>query len=1058
MELNNYKVSKLLKGVPKEYSPAKIEQKILDFWEERHIFEKSTELREEAKPFVFLEGPPFANGIPHPGHLFTRIIKDVVLRYQTMKGYKVLRKAGWDTHGLPVEIEVEKELGLKNKKEVEQYGIAKFNDRCKQSVFRYIDEWVWLTRRIGFWIDLENPYITYENEYIESVWWSLKQAWEKGLLYRGYKVIPYCPRCETGLSTHEVAQGYKLVEDPSIYVKFRARDEPGVHFLAWTTTPWTLLSNVALAVNPNETYLKIEFKGEEIILAKKCVDRVFNPGSYRIICSYQTKELEGREYEPLYSFVKPKHRCWFIISADWVTTEEGTGIVHVAPAFGEEDYEAGKQYGLPLIQLVKRNGKISEEVEPWKGKFVKDADPLIIKDLKRRGLIAKEELYKHEYPFCWRCDSPLLYYACESWFIRISKLKEELLRSNSLVRWYPGYIKEGRFGEFIREPKDWALSRDRYWGTPLPIWTCSNCKREICVGSIKELREFSINFPEKLDLHKPSIDQLEIRCPRCNHPMLREPQVIDTWYDSGCAPFAQFHYPFENKRVFNQNFPADFITEAIDQTRGWFYSLLAISTFLFNKSSYKSVLVLELILNKEGEKMSKSKHNYVEARQVLRQEGADPTRWYLLSSNAPWVQKRFYEEAIREVTQRFISTLWNVWFFFTSYAELDKFDPQQHSIPLKECKLLDQWLLSRLNSLIKAVRSYLDKFELHKASRAIEEFVLNDLSNWWVRRSRKRFWTEEMSEDKKSGYSTLWESMLELSKLLAPFMPFLSEEIHQNLKTSTMPESVHLANYPRWNKAKANRELENGMKFIREWAEAGRALRAKAGIKIRYPLSKAFILAKEEKIKATGNLLDLLKEEINVKAIEVAKDIAPFMQLAIKPNLARLGKEFRVNTKEVIKAIEQADPWFIKKQVDKFGKVKLDYEGKRFEIRKEDVNIEWKEKANIKFQTLGKDEFFILDTSLTPKLKAEGFAKEIIRRIQQMRKEANLSIEDKIRVELKLNKEKWELIKDLIHFIAEETRSESLELKDKPLGEYVKEWKIDEEAINVGIKKIRLQE
>jgi isoleucyl-tRNA synthetase len=633
-----------------------------------------------------------------------------------------------------------------------------------------------------------------------------------------------------------------------------------------------------------------------------------------------------------------------------------------------------------------------------------------------------------------------------------------LLKSNSSIRWYPSYIKEGRFGEFIREPKDWALSRQRYWGTPLPIWKCPDCKKEICVGSIGELRELSTNLSEKLDLHKPSIDQLEVRCPRCNHRMFREPQVIDAWYDSGCAPFAQFHYPFENKRVFNQNFPADFITEAIDQTRGWFYSLLAISTILFNKSSYKSVLVLELILNKEGEKMSKSKHNYVEPSQVLEERGADPVRWYLLSSNAPWTQKRFYEEAIKEVTNRFISTLWNTWHFFTTYAELDKFDPKQHSIPLKERKLLDQWLLIKLNSLVKVIDSSLDKFELHKATRAIEDFVINDLSNWWVRRSRKRFWTEEMSEDKKSGYSALWDSTLDLTKLLAPFIPFLAEEIYQSLKTAPMPESVHLIDYPKWNKAKANKELEDGMQLVREWAEVGRALRAKAGIKIRHPLSKAFLIAKAKKIKVTSNLLDLLKEEINVKAIEVAKDIAPFIQLTIKPNLARLGMEFRAKTKEVVRAIEKADPWFIKKQLDKFGKVKLDREGKRFEIRKEDVNIGWKEKANIKFQPLGKDEFFILDTSLTPKLKAEGFAKELIRRIQQMRKEANLSMEDKIRVELKVDPKKWELIKDLIHFIAEETRSMSLELKDKPLGEYVKEWKIDEEAINVGIKKIRLKE
>jgi len=1051
-------VNKLLKTVPKEYNPSKIEQRILEFWDKNHIFEKSIQLREGSEPFIFLEGPPTANGMPHPGHLFTRIIKDVVLRYNTMQGHKVLRKAGWDTHGLPVEIEVEKELGLKNKKEVEQYGITKFNERCRQSVFRYINEWVSLTKKSGFWIDLDNPYITYKTEYIESVWWSLKKAWERGLLYKGHKVIPYCPRCVTGLSSHEVAQGYKYVEDPSIYVKFKAKNEPGVCFLVWTTTPWTLLSNVALAVNPSETYLKIELNGrekpEKLVLEKGCVDRLFQQKSYQVVASYRGSELEGREYEPVYSFVVPEKRCWFVIGADWVTTNEGTGIVHVAPAFGEDDYEAGKEYDLPLIQLVSRDGSIKEEVEPWKGMFVKDADPSIIEDLKRRGLIVKEELHRHEYPFCWRCDSPLLYYASESWFIGISKLKEELIRNNSQIRWYPSYIKDGRFGEFIRNPKDWALSRERYWGTPLPIWTCSDCKKEVCVGSIEELRRLSPHLPPKLDLHKPMVDEFELICPECKGKMVREPQVIDAWYDSGCAPFAQFHYPFENQKLFKENFPVDFITEAIDQTRGWFYSLLAISTILFNTNPYKSVLVLELILNERGEKMSKSKHNYLEPGQVLKKEGADPVRWHLLSVNAPWAPKRFYEEAIKEVTNRFISTFWNTWFFFTTYAELDSFDPHKHYVPPEKRTLLDQWILSKLNSLVKDVSYFLERLEMHKATRALEEFVINNLSNWWIRRSRKRFWVEEMTSDKAGGYSTLYDSMMTLVKLLAPLMPFLSEEIYQSLKTSSMPESVHLTDYPKWGKDKTNEGLESGMQLLREWAEIGRALRSKAGVKIRYPLSRVVLVVKDEKINAVESLFGLLKEELNVKNIEISKDASAFIELIVKPNLASIGKEFKTGTKDVVKAVEQADPLFVREHIKKSGKVRLAYDGKEFELTEQHLNIGWKEKENTKCQPLDEEEFFILDTHLTPELQAEGFAKEIIRRIQEMRKEADLSMEDRIRVEVGLDSQNWKLIKDLIPFISEETRSVSIERNDSPKGDYVKEWRVEREAIPLGIKKV----
>ncbi|RLF39018.1 MAG: isoleucine--tRNA ligase, partial [Thermoplasmata archaeon] len=665
-----------------DYNPPKLEKEILKFWEEKEIFKKSVEKRKGNERFVFLEGPPTANGSPHPGHILTRIMKDVILRYYTMNGFYTPRRAGWDTHGLPVEIEVEKELGLRTKQDIEKYGVEKFNERCRESTFRYENEWIEMTKRVGFWIDMDNPYITLDNRYIESVWWSLKKIWEKGLLYKGHKVVPYCPRCGTALSAHEVAQGYRTIKEPSIYVKFKLKEEDAF-FLAWTTTPWTLISNVALAVHPEESYVEIEYEGEKLILAEKRLENLFAGKEYKVVKRFKGRDLEYMEYEPIFKFVEPDKKAWYVVCADFVTMEEGTGIVHIAPAFGEEDYEVGKVYDLPIVQLVGRDGKFDERVKPWKGMFVKDADPKIIDYLRESGALAWEEEYVHEYPFCWRCDTPLLYYAMDSWFIAVSKLRENLLRNNENIEWYPSHIKHGRFGDFLREAKDWALSRSRYWGTPLPIWICQKCGETMCIGSIEELKSLSENFPEKIDLHKPFVDNLMLKCPKCKGEMKREDYVIDCWYDSGSAFFAQWHYPFENVEEFKNNFPADFICEALDQTRGWFYSLLAVSTLLFDKPPYRKVLTLGLVLDKQGQKMSKSKKNYVDPKVIFDNEGADPLRWYMISANPPWAPIRFYEEAVKETLRRFMLTLWNSFKFYLTYAQLDKFDPRKHSVDVK---------------------------------------------------------------------------------------------------------------------------------------------------------------------------------------------------------------------------------------------------------------------------------------------------------------------------------------------------------------------------------------
>ncbi|MCD6172135.1 MAG: isoleucine--tRNA ligase [Thermoplasmata archaeon] len=1007
-----------------EYNP-EMEEEILQYWDEHDIFRKSIEKRKDGKKFVFLEGPPTANGLPHPGHVLTRTIKDVILRYKTMKGYYVERRAGWDTHGLPVEIEVEKMLGIKNKQELEKYGIEKFNEKCRKSVFKYEEAWKKMTRRVGFWIDMENPYITLDNKYIESVWWSLKKAWEKGLLYHGYRVTPYCPRCGTTLSSHEVAQGYKEVEDPSIFVRFKLRGKDE-YFIAWTTTPWTLISNVALAVHPDEWYVKIKYNGNIFILAEKRAKELMK--NYDIVDKFKGKELEGIEYEPLYQYVKPDKKCWYVVTADFVTMEEGTGIVHIAPAFGEDDYEVGLKYDLPLIQLVDLRGRFVKEVKKWAGKFVKDADEEIINDLKERGLIEGVQKYKHQYPFCWRCDTPLLYYAIESWFIRMSKLRKELAKNNEKVNWYPENIKYGRFGEFIKEARDWALSRKRYWGTPLPVWKCDKCGKEICIGSIKELKNMAENMPVEIDLHRPAIDKIILKCPHCGGEMRRINEVIDAWYDSGSAPFAQWHYPFENEDKFKENFPADFICEAIDQTRGWFYSLLAISTIIFDEPPYKNVLTLGLILDKNGQKMSKKARNYVEPSEIFEKEGADALRWYLISSSPPWQPKRFYEKVVKDALSKFLLTVWNVYSFYKTYSSLDKFDYDKKAVDFERREIIDKWILSSLNTLIKNVEEKFEKFEIHKAARAIEDFVIKDLSNWYVRNSRKRFWTEEESMDKLAGYSTLHEVLITLSKILAPFVPFISEKIYLGLGDG---ESVHLCNFPEANEKIIDSQLEKKMEVVRDIAEEARAIRSKEKIKLRQPLEKAIIVSDEN----LEELKNILREEINVKEIIFASDESMFMKKIAKPNFSKLGPKYKEYAGKVAEIIQSMP-------IDKLNDAIID--GNK--IGEEDYKIE---EEPIKGYAVGNTNGNIvaLYTLINPELKREGFAREIVRRIQEMRKRMNLDMEEEIITEINISKDRlgrWE------EYVKNETRSKEIMYKEP---ENPVEWNIDKERIKIGIKR-----
>ena len=1043
----------MIKSPSQKYNPKIVEESIQKFWKKSKIFQKSIDQRKGCKPYVFLEGPPTANGLPHPGHVLTRVMKDLVLRYEAMNGHYILRKAGWDTHGLPVEIEVEKMLGLSDKQDVEKFGIKKFNEECKKSVFKYENAWVDMTDRIGFWVDMEHPYITLKNEYIESVWWSLKQAFEKKLLYKGHKVIPYCTRCGTALSAHEISQGYKTVDDPSIFVKFKIKDEDA-YFLAWTTTPWTLISNVALAVHPDEMYIKVRYKGQVIILAEEIAAKLLKGQEYEILDGFKGKELEYKEYEPLFKYAKPEKKAWYVVLADFVTMEDGTGIVHIAPAFGEDDYNIGRKYDLPVVQLVKLDGTFPDEVPLWKGKFVKDADPDIIKHLEERGLLEGVKEYTHEYPFCWRCDSPLLYYAMESWFIAMSKVQESLVNNNNKINWYPEHLQQGRFGDFIREVKDWALSRDRYWGTPLPIWTCSNkkCKNIICIGSVEEFKELSESFPKDYDLHKPFVDEIIVKCPKCKSKMTREKEVIDCWYDSGSAYFAQWHYPFEHKKEFKENFPVDFICEALDQTRGWFYSLLATSTFLFDKNPYKTVLTLGLVLDKDNQKMSKSKKNYLDPNIILDHEGADTLRWYLISANAPWMSTRFYEEAVKETLGKFILTLWNSYNFFATYASLDKFDPKKDIVEFSKRGLLDKWILSRFNGLISDIHNFMKKFEIHKAARAIEEFIINDFSNWYLRRSRKRLWVEERTLDKLSGYSSMYEIFLGISKIIAPLIPFISEEIYQNLKTEDMKESVHLCDYLKSDKKLINKNLEKGMDETINLVEVGRALRSKIGIKVRYPLEEAAIVCTKEIENTIVDLIDLLKEELNVKKVIFERNSNKFITKSLKPNHSKLGPKFKEKARDIVQNIETLDKQKLFEDLKKNKKMDLTIKNEKIKLTLEDFETFESVKEHYA-KTETQDIVLFINTTMNLELEAEGLTREIIRRIQSMRKELDLDVEDKIITEINIDNNKNLALEKWHDYIKEETRSKEINFVDNPKGKLVKEWKIDDLKARIGISK-----
>jgi len=1051
----------MFKEIKEDFNYPEMEERILRFWDSENIFHKSIQMRKDAPAFVFYEGPPTANGKPGIHHVISRTIKDLVCRYKTMRGFKVERKAGWDTHGLPVEIEVEKELGLDSKAKIEEFGVEKFNEECKKSVFRYKKEWDELTRRIGYWLDLKSAYITCSNEYIESVWWILSQFWEKGLIYQGHRIVPYCPRCGTPLSSHEVAQGYREVSDPSVYVKVKLEGKSNTYFLVWTTTPWTLISNVALAVGEDLDYVKVEHKGEELILAKPLVEQVLK-GEYRIVEEYKGKDLEKLRYQPLYPFVKlDRSKAFYVILGDFVSVEEGTGIVHIAPAFGADDYEVGKKYGLPVVQPVDVKGEFTSEVTPWKGRFVKDADSEIIEDLKRRGLLYKEGEYVHTYPFCWRCESPLIYYARKSWYIRTTAYKHRLLENNRKINWYPPEIGSGRFGEWLENNVDWALSRERFWGTPLNIWICDRCQGKKSISSIKELLEQAIqdeffsSFRENVNLHKPMIDRITLRCTGCGGVMHRTPEVIDCWFDSGSMPYAQWHYPFEHKDDFKEKFPSEFISEAVDQTRGWFYSLLAISSFLFDQPAFKNVVVIEFIQDKDGFKMSKTRGNVIDPWEVLNVQGADALRWYMLWVSHPWLPTRIDKKAITEVERKFLSTLRNTYSFFALYANIDRFDPLKHKLKPEERTELDRWVLSRLNSLIAEVTGALDHYDLTRAARQIQEFVVEDLSNWYVRRSRRRFWQSGMTADKISAYLTLWECLVTVCKLIAPYTPFIAEELYQELCARIDPEaprSVHLCFFPEATEEVVDKDLERRMNSLRKVVTLGRAARSRAQIKIRQPLGEMLIQLPEEVSKEELKpLFGLIAEELNVKRISFLDADTTLTHLSAKPDFSRLGPRWGKRANKVAEKIRS----FSQDELERLksvGKVKVDVDGTSLEVKSEEVEIIEEERKGWVVES--ENQYKVaLSTVLTEELKDEGFARELVNKIQNMRKSAGFEVMDRIKLNIKTTPRLTRAIQACEEYIKKEVLAQKLSLSGAP-GDQGEEWDINGEKAVIWIEKV----
>lgn len=1024
------------------------EKKTEKFWEENHIFQKSIDERKEGEVYTFYDGPPTANGKPHIGHVLTRVIKDMIPRYRTMKGYKVLRKAGWDTHGLPVELEVEKKLGLDGKEQIEEYGLEPFIKQCKESVWKYKGMWEDFSGTVGFWADMDDPYVTYDNNFIESEWWALKQIWEKGLLYKGHKIVPYCPRCGTPLSSHEVAQGYKDVKERSATAKFIVKGEENTYFLAWTTTPWTLPSNVALCVNPVETYVKIKVGDEKFILAEALVEANFHDTEYEVVEKYVGTDLEYKEYEPLFNFVTPDKKAYYVTCDSYVTLTDGTGIVHIAPAFGEDDANVGRKYDLPFVQLVDGNGEMTKET-PWAGTFCKDVDKEILVNLEERGQLFNAPKFEHSYPFCWRCDTPLIYYARDTWFIKMTDVKDDLIKNNNTVNWIPKTIGEGRFGAWLENVQDWGISRNRYWGTPLNIWECE-CGHRHAIGSIEELKSMSDNCPDEIELHRPFIDAVTIKCPECGKEMHRVPEVIDCWFDSGAMPFAQWHYPFENKDIFEENFPADFISEAVDQTRGWFYSLLAESTLLFNKAPYKNVIVLGHVQDENGQKMSKSKGNAVDPFDALEKHGADAIRWYFYSNSAPWLPNRFHDGAVSEGQRKFMGTLWNTYAFFVLYANIDEFDATKYTLEYDKLSVMDKWLLSKLNTLVKTVDENLANYKITETARVLDNFV-DELSNWYVRRSRARFWVKEMTQDKINAYMTLYTALVTLCKAAAPMIPFMTEDIYQNLVRSidkTAPESIHLCDFPAVNEAWIDKELEENMEDLLEIVVMGRACRNTANIKNRQPIGKMFVKAS---FTLSDFYTDIIKDELNVKEMAFTDDVREFTSYSFKPQLRTVGPKYGKHLNAIKTALAELDGNKAMDELKETGELKLDIANEEIVLLESDLLIDTAQMEGYVSES-DNDITVVLDTNLTPELIEEGYVREIISKVQTMRKEAGFEVMDKIKISLSGN--------DVIEGIF---RAHEADIKSEVLAEdvvytetvgYVKEWKINSEKVTLGVEKI----
>ena len=1034
------------------------EREILKFWKENDIAQKCIDIREGCDTFTFYDGPPTANGKPHIGHVLTRVIKDMLPRYQSMKGKKILRKAGWDTHGLPVELEVEKKLGLDGKEQIEKYGIEPFIKECRESVWKYKGMWEEFSDVVGFWADMDHPYITYENDYIESVWWALNVIWEKGLLYKGHKVVPYCPRCGTPLSSHEVAQGYKDVKERSAMVRFKVKGEENTSFLAWTTTPWTLPSNLGLVVNPEVDYVKVSCNGEYLILAEALVESVFsgvkskdNPeeaAKVEIVERFKGKTLERKEYEPLYDFAlgKIKKQCFYVMCDDYVTTSDGTGIVHTAPAFGEDDARVCRNYDMDFVQFVDSKGNMTDDTK-WGGVFVKDADPMILDDLKASGKLFKAPKFEHSYPHCWRCDTPLIYYARESWFIKMTDVKEKLIANNNTINWLPDAIGKGRFGEWLEHVQDWGISRNRYWGTPLNIWECS-CGCQHSIGSIEELKSMSDNCPEDIELHRPYIDAVTIKCPDCGKEMKRVPEVIDCWFDSGSMPFAQWHYPFENKEIFEERYPADFISEAVDQTRGWFYSLLAISTLLFDNTSYKNVIVLGHVQDKDGKKMSKSKGNAVDPMDALNKHGADAIRWYFYENSAPWLPNRFHDDAVQEGQRKFMGTLWNTYAFYVLYANIDNFDATKYSLEYDKLSVMDKWVLSRLNTLVKTVDNNLANYKVTETAKVLQEFV-DELSNWYVRRSRERFWGKEMNQDKINAYMTLYTALVTVIKLAAPMVPFITESIYRNLVCSVddkAPMSVHMTDFPVANEAFIDSELEKNMELVLDIVVLGRAARNAANIKNRQPIGTIYV-------KADSQLSDFFKEivagELNVKQVEFKDDMEEYLSYTLKPQFKVLGPKVGKQIGEVKAALANIDGAAAKEELDKTGKLKLSLKSGEVELIPEDIDITMSQTEGFATQRYG-NVTIALETTLSPELIEEGFVREIISKLQTMRKENGFEVTDHISVFATGNDKLTDIMSRNEDMIKKIVLCDAITYGST--DGFVKEWNINGENITLAVK------